>query len=242
MVRMALGGLATARRGITTQEGEDMANNKVQLDRKKADTNKDGTLSKYEELSGEAKQQAMVDDPDQDEKVKMYHGGMAMMDEYGEGLMSNYDPVSGNPIPLGSSAENVRDDIDAKISTDEYVLPAHVVKWHGLKHIQMMQSEAEMGLMSMEMSGLIQEVESDTQEEPDSEGVEDAEVSDAGGSEQEEEETLETPEGNRIEVAGVETTLIEPEVNETEDYKENKYGKSTGLFGIKKNPSVAFIM
>ena len=60
--------------------------------------------------------------------------------------------------------------------------------------------------------------------------------------EQEEKETLETPEGNQIEVAGVETTLIEPEVDETEDYKENKYGKSTGSFGIKKNPSVAFIM
>ena len=37
MVRMALGGLATARRGITTEEGKDMANNKTQLDRKKAD-------------------------------------------------------------------------------------------------------------------------------------------------------------------------------------------------------------
>ena len=278
---MALGGLATARRGITTQEGEDMANNKVQLDRKKADANKDGKVSKYEELSGEAKQLAMVDDPDQDEKVKMSHGGMAMMGDYGEGLMSNYDPVSGNPIPLGSSAENVRDDIDAKISTDEYVLPAHVVKWHGLKHIMEMQSEAEMGLMSMDMSGLIQEVggeedeyadhmmydpqtgegrmttsyedhldlknqgwdhESDAQEKPDSEGSEDAQVSDASGSEQEEKETLETPEGNQIEVAGVETTLIEPEVDETEDYKKNKYGKSTGSFGIKKNPSVAFIM
>lgn len=242
MVRMALGGLATARRGITTEEGKDMANNKTQLDRKKADKNKDGKLSKYEETVGMAVQDAMADDPEQDEKVKMYHGGMAMMGDYGEGLMSNYDPVSGNPIPLGSSAENVRDDIDAKISTDEYVLPAHVVKWHGLKHIQMMQSEAEMGLMSMEMSGLIQEVESDTQEEPDSEGVADAEVSDAGSGEQEKEETLETPEGNQIEVAGVETTLIEPEVDETEDYKENKYGKSTGSFGIKKNPAVAFIM
>ena len=56
MVRMALGGLATARRGITTQEGEDMANNKVQLDRRRADTNKDGQISKYEELAGEATQ------------------------------------------------------------------------------------------------------------------------------------------------------------------------------------------
>jgi hypothetical protein len=157
----ALGGLATANKGITTQEGKDMADKKFQLDKKKADTDKDGKLSKYEEVKGEAIQKAM----DNDEIVEMYHGGMAcgcegdcdgscdgsMMD----GIMG-YDDVSGNPIPVGSHAENVRDDIDAKLSTDEYVLPAHVVKWHGLKHIQMMQSEAEMGLMSMQMDGLIQ--------------------------------------------------------------------------------------
>ena len=65
------------------------------------------------------------------------------------------DPVSGNVIPLGSTAENVRDDIPAMLSQDEYVMPAHVVKWHGLKTIQEMQAEAECGLMCMEMSGRI---------------------------------------------------------------------------------------
>ena len=69
------------------------------------------------------------------------------------------DPISGNPIPVGSSASNVRDDISIMISEGEYVLPANVVKWHGLKHIMDMQSEAEMGLMGMYEMGLIQEVD-----------------------------------------------------------------------------------
>ena len=106
---------------------------------------------------GEAIQKANVDDPDNDEKMKMYHGGMGMMS----------DPVSGNPIPVGSSAENVRDDIEAMISEGEYVLPANVVKWHGLKHIMDMQSEAEMGLMGMYDTGLIQYAGEEEAEEPE---------------------------------------------------------------------------
>ena len=96
----ALGGIAISRKGITTQEGVDMANNKFQLDRKKADKDGDGELSKYEETTGEAAQRAI----NKDNLVSMYHGGMAF-----DGMMS--DPVSGNEIPIGSSAENVRDDI-----------------------------------------------------------------------------------------------------------------------------------
>ena len=140
----ALGGFATANKGITTTEGLDMAKQKFQLDRKKADKDGDGKLSKYEETTGEAIQKAM----DDDELPELYHGGMAT------GMMS--DPESGNPIPMGSSAENVADDIEALISEGEYVLPANVVKWHGLKSIMDMQSEAEMGLMSMFDMGLIQ--------------------------------------------------------------------------------------
>ena len=114
--------------------------------------------------------------------MKMYHGGMPCGCEGGDdcdcggGMMS--DPVSGNPIPIGSSAENVRDDIEAFISEGEYVLPANVVKWHGLKHIMDMQSEAEMGLMGMYDMGLIQyageeaEEESEAEEDVPSEDVE----------------------------------------------------------------------
>ena len=155
----APGGLATARKGITTKEGRDMANKKYQRDDKDADTNKDGIVSTREGEIEDALQK--------NELVEMSHGGMM------SGLMG-YDEVSGNPIPIGASPENVRDDIDAKLSTDEYVMPAHVVKWHGLKQIQMMQAEAEMGLMSMKMDGLIQsedtpEAEEEKIEEPDEE-------------------------------------------------------------------------
>ena len=151
----ALGGLAVANKGITTVEGQEMAKNKFQLDRKKADKNGDGKLSKYEETTGEAIQKAM----DDDELIEMAHGGMAC------GMMS--DPESGNEIPMGSSAENVRDDIEVMISEGEYVLPANVVKWHGLKHIMDMQSEAEMGLMSMYDTGLIQYTDEEGAEEPE---------------------------------------------------------------------------
>lgn len=167
---MALGGLAVSRKGIKTQEGLDMANNRFQLDQKKADLDKDGKLSDYEEARGEAIQKANVDDPENDEKMQMYHGGMPCdcggdCDGSCGGMMS--DPVSGNPIPIGSSAENVRDDIEAMISEGEYVLPANVVKWHGLKHIMDMQAEAEMGLMGMFDMGLIQYAGEEEAEEPE---------------------------------------------------------------------------
>ena len=226
---MALGGLAVARKGIETEEGEDMANKKFQRDDKKADLNEDGTLSGYEKARGDAIQQAMADDPEQDEKYGMAHGGMACGCDGGEdcgcgGLMT--DPVSGNEIPIGSSAENVRDDIEIMISEGEYVLPADVVKWHGLKHIMDMEAEAKMGLMSMYADGLIQYV--------DEEGSVEEEVEEA-------EEVTETPEGNEVEVASVEVTEEEPEVNETEEYQDSEYGTKTSLYGMMKKPKVAFI-
>lgn len=226
----ALGGLAVARKGIETEEGEDMANKKFQRDDKKADLNEDGTLSEYEKARGDAIQQAMAeDDPEQDEKYGMAHGGMACGCGGGEdcgcgGLMT--DPVSGNEIPIGSSAENVRDDIEIMISEGEYVLPADVVKWHGLKHIMDMEAEAKMGLMSMYADGLIQYV--------DEEGSVEEEVEEA-------EEVTETPEGNEVEVASVEVTEEEPEVNETEEYQESEYGTKTSLYGMMKPKKVAFI-
>jgi len=159
----APGGLATARKGITTEEGRDMANKKYQRDDKDADTNKDGTVSTREGVIEDAKKK--------NEIVEMSHGGMmsGLM-----GGMMGYDEVSGNPIPIGSNPENVRDDIDAKLSTDEYVMPAHVVKWHGLKQIQMMQAEAEMGLMSMQMDGLIQSEDTPEAEEAEEEEIEES--------------------------------------------------------------------
>jgi len=219
---MALGGLAVARKGIATEEGEEMANKKFQRDDKKADLDGNGELSGYEKARGDAIQQAMADDPEAEEKIGMYHGGMPCGCD--EGLMT--DPVSGNEIPIGSSAENVRDDIEIMISEGEYVLPADVVKWHGLRHIMDMEAEAKMGLMGMYAQGLIQYV--------DEEGSVEEEVEEA-------EEVTETPEGNEVEVASVEVTEEEPEVNETEEYQESEYGTKTSLYGMMKPKKVAFI-
>ena len=171
----ALGGIATATKGITTEEGRDMAAKKFQLDDKKADLNENGEVDSYERARGEAIQKNVDDEILDDEKLQMYHGGMACgCDECTGGMeegIAGYDEVSGNPIPVGATANNVRDDIEAMISEGEYILPAHVVSWHGLKHIQEMQAEAEMGLMSMEMDGLIQHVEQSATEEVEDEEI-----------------------------------------------------------------------
>ncbi len=48
----------------------------------------------------------------------------------------NVDPVSGNEIPSGSLAEEVRDDIPAQLSGGEYVVPADVVRFFGVKYFE----------------------------------------------------------------------------------------------------------
>ena len=226
---MALGGLAVARKGIMTPEGEDMADNKFQLDENKADLNNDGSLSSYEKTRADAVQKATSED----EELNMYHGGM----------MGPVDPVSGNPIPVGSSAEEVRDDIDINISQGEYVLPADVVKWHGLKHIMDLQEEAKMGLMAMDAMGFIKEADEEAVEEegevcPECDG-DGCDHCDGKGYHYEEEAT---PEGEAVEEAVVEVSEEEPEVNETDDYKDSDYSKKTSMYGMMKKPKVTFIV
>lgn len=59
------------------------------------------------------------------------------------------DPVSGNEVPPGAMAEEVRDDIDAKLSEGEFVFPADVVRYWGLEKLMMMRDKAKMGLNKM---------------------------------------------------------------------------------------------
>ena len=81
---------------------------------------------------------------------------MSMFEEGGiadDGM--NRDPVSGNEIPSGSLASEVRDDIPAQLSEGEYVVPADVVRYFGVKVFEDMRMEAKMGLQSMEQDGRI---------------------------------------------------------------------------------------
>ena len=67
----------------------------------------------------------------------------------------NVDPVSGNEVPPGSLAKEVRDDIPAQLSEGEYVVPADVVRYYGVKFFEDLRSEAKNGMMDMEANGRI---------------------------------------------------------------------------------------
>jgi hypothetical protein len=82
---------------------------------------------------------------------------MAFMMEEG-GLTDDgttMDPVSGNEVPPGSMAEEVRDDVPAQLSEGEYVVPADVVRFYGVKFFEDLRTEAKRGLMDMEANGRI---------------------------------------------------------------------------------------
>ena len=103
-------------------------------------------------------------------EMGMYHGGMACGCDGGDECdcgMGNvgYDSVSGNPVPAGSNERNVRDDIPAVLSDGEYVVPADVVRYHGLKTFMSLRDEAKMGLMMMQAEGQIKSLEDEEEAE-----------------------------------------------------------------------------
>ena len=65
------------------------------------------------------------------------------------------DPVSGNEVPVGSEPEEVRDDIDAKLSKNEFVVPADVVRYFGVAHFENLIKKAKKGWAEMEENGRI---------------------------------------------------------------------------------------
>ena len=81
---------------------------------------------------------------------------MAFMEDGGlqdDGAMQ--DAVSGNEVPSGSMDQEVRDDVPAMLSEGEYVVPADVVRFHGVKLFEDLRMEAKMGMGRMESEGRI---------------------------------------------------------------------------------------
>lgn len=76
-------------------------------------------------------------------KKKLFAEG-GMMDDG-----KDVDPVSGNDVPTGSLAEEVRDDVDAKLSPGEFVFPADVVRFIGLERLMQLRDQAKKGLSRM---------------------------------------------------------------------------------------------
>lgn len=95
----------------------------------------------------------------------------------GKNNMMNEEPE--NKVPFGSLEEEVADDIPVMLSEGEYVIPADVVRYWGLKHLEEMRMMAKCGLMSMQQDGRLhmvdeegEPVETDMPEAPQIEVVE----------------------------------------------------------------------
>lgn len=63
------------------------------------------------------------------------------------------DRKSRNKVPVGSLKKEVRDDVPINISEGEFVLPADVVRYHGLEKIMNMRQDAKAGLDMMNKMG-----------------------------------------------------------------------------------------
>ena len=68
---------------------------------------------------------------------------------------SRVDPVSGNEVPPGSLPEEVRDDVPAMLSEGEYVVPADVLRYYGVRFFEDLRNQAKMGLGEMHQNGRI---------------------------------------------------------------------------------------
>lgn len=67
----------------------------------------------------------------------------------------NVEPVTGNRVPPGSLASEVRDDIPAQLSEGEYVVPADVVRFFGVRFFEDLRMKAKQGLAQMDADGRI---------------------------------------------------------------------------------------
>lgn len=65
------------------------------------------------------------------------------------------DPVSGNEVPVGALPHEVRDDVDAKLSEGEFVIPADVVRFIGLQKLMQLRDKAKEGLARMAEMGQV---------------------------------------------------------------------------------------
>ena len=63
------------------------------------------------------------------------------------------DPVSGNAVPVGSLQNEVRDDVDAKLSDGEFVFSADVTRYIGLDKLMQIRDAAKEGLQKMDSMG-----------------------------------------------------------------------------------------
>ena len=153
---------------IKTEAGEKMKKeNPNKALPEKADINKDGEFQEWEKARHEAIKAAQAED-----SAEMNMGGL-MSDHPMMKMVVGIEKESGNEIPPGSMPEEVADDIPAMLSEGEYVVPADVVRWHGVKTFEELRCEAKMGMGLMAHDGRIAEVDEETRLPVDSDIEED---------------------------------------------------------------------
>ena len=68
---------------------------------------------------------------------------------------TDIEPVTGNEVPTGSLDQEVRDDIPAQLSEGEYVVPADVVRYYGVKFFEDLRGKAKQAFARMEAEGRV---------------------------------------------------------------------------------------
>jgi hypothetical protein len=85
-------------------------------------------------------------------------GGLTMDDQMETVFKSSraeVDPVSGNEVPLGARPEEVRDDIPANLSEGEYIVPADVLRYYGVKFFEDLRMQAKQGWQELDEGGRV---------------------------------------------------------------------------------------
>lgn len=77
------------------------------------------------------------------------------------------DLTATEQAPPGALPREVADDVPAMLSDGEYVVPADVLRWHGMKTFEEMRQEAKMGFLQMEDEGRLQGPGMAQEEPPD---------------------------------------------------------------------------
>ena len=144
--------------------------------------------------------------------VKLSKGGVAkQMELFEDGGLRDQgdtiDPVSGNDVPSGSTQEEVRDDIPAQLSEGEFVLPADVVRFHGLEKIMALRDEAKAGLAKMEAMGQMGNSEEATMPDDMPFSMEDLDMEDDEPVAEQEGDSVEMAEGGYVMIAGKPTPI-----------------------------------
>lgn len=126
---------------------------------------KEPTISQLKELGVKTRdgkirlfnEGGMAIDEQTEAVFKSSRTGYALGGEVGEApdTTVGVDPVSGNEVPMGAMPEEVRDDIPAQLSEGEYVVPADVVRFYGIKFFEDLRTQAKTGYQEMEQNGRI---------------------------------------------------------------------------------------